>query len=502
MKKSAKHNTIYEERLKDWRNGSVVYQVIVDRFNQPQNLEDKKQLYLPPKRLMRWNELPTPGKLIKEIGYFAHELDYWGGDLSSLTEKLDYIQSLGADVLYLNPIFDSLSNHKYDASDYFKISLEYGDSLDLSKLIDLVHQKSMKIVLDGVFNHVGINAPLFQEAKLQDSSKRSWFDFNVNYPAGVRMWADTFSLPELNLENDEVKDYIFRSEKSVIKTYLKQGIDGWRLDVAFDIGFDILKDLTKNAHHEKDNCLIVGEIWNYPKKWLKSIDGVMNFTFREIILKTITNEIKPGLTNQMLNQMIEDTNYDGLLKSWNLLDNHDTPRLTYLVKDELSRILATIFQFTLPGSPNLYYGSELGMVGGGDPYNRAPMRWDLVDDQNQELQRIKDLIKIHNSEIALKVGDFMSIDSESFVAYERYTDKVEDTCIILINPSTTTQKDTLLIRDSKLMNFSKFITLLGKANEVHLVAGLLNIEIEAKGFVILKPLTSSPYRYTPYKRVE
>jgi cyclomaltodextrinase / maltogenic alpha-amylase / neopullulanase len=149
----------------------------------------------------------------------------------------------------------------------------------------------MKIVLDGVFNHVGIQSDLFQSAKELKSPFRDFFDFNPKYPEGVRLWADAQSLPELNLENPKVKDYIYRSEQSVIKSYLKDGIDGWRLDVAFDIGFKILKELTDAAHSVKEDALIVGEIWNYPEQWLKSIDGVMNFTFREIMLRLIKGEI-------------------------------------------------------------------------------------------------------------------------------------------------------------------------------------------------------------------
>src|SRR5690606_4351175 len=178
-----------------------------------------------------WNELPKPGKFLEDVRYWSHELDYWGGNLKGLIEKLDYIINLGVNVLYLNPIFESLSNHKYDASDYLEISKEYGSKEDLKLLIDKIHENQMKIMLDGVFNHVGVSNPLFQKAS-KGEDYQDFFDFNEKYPYGVRLWADAPSLPELNLESENVKSYIYKAKDSVIRSYLNLGIDGWRLDVA------------------------------------------------------------------------------------------------------------------------------------------------------------------------------------------------------------------------------------------------------------------------------
>ena len=219
---------IYKTRLLDWRNGAIVYQVLVDRFNPSKRLKEKMALYQYPKKLNDWQTLPKPGKFLNDVKYWSHELDYWGGDLTSLMEKLDYIKDLGVDVLYLNPIVESLSNHKYDATDYQKISKEYGTKADLQNLIDKTHQSDMKIMLDGVFNHVGVNNPLFIAAQDEASPYRDWFDFNEAYPEGVRLWAEAKSLPELNLENNAVKDYIYRDKNSVIRSYLNDGVDGWR----------------------------------------------------------------------------------------------------------------------------------------------------------------------------------------------------------------------------------------------------------------------------------
>ncbi|MBU1020075.1 MAG: glycoside hydrolase family 13 protein [Firmicutes bacterium] len=494
-------SNLYLKREKDWRNGAIVYQVLVDRFAPSNDILQKLSLYQKPKKLMSWNELPKPGPFLEDVKYCAHELEYWGGDLKSLLENLDYIKNLNVDVLYLNPIHYSLSNHKYDASNYLQISPEYGSFEDLKKLSDKVHQDNMKIMLDGVFNHVGVSSPLFQEAKDPKSPKRQWFDFNPKYADGVRLWADVKSLPELNLENQEVRDYIYQADDSVIKTYLKLGMDGWRLDVAFDLGFEVLAELTAAAHEQKPGSMVVGEIWNYPKDWFKSIDGVMNFTFREIIFRVIKEQIEPARAMQMFTQVIHDSGIENILKSWTLLDNHDVPRLIDQLPNDKDQQLAQILQFTLPGSPNLYYGTELGMTGGIDPMNRAPMRWDLNTKNNPYLVWTQSLIHLHQNERALKIGDYVPLLTKQLIGYERKTDDVSDTVIILLNPSTKSVTEDVLIPDSKLMNYSDFITLKGNAKSVQLIAGILHLTIEPKSYVILKPKTSPSKSYTPYKRV-
>ena len=490
----------FKLREQDWRNGALVYQVLVDRFARSKNLSNKLDLYKYPRTLQDWDTLPKGGTFVEDVRYWSHELDFWGGDLAGLLEKLDYIKSLGVDVLYLNPICESLSNHKYDATNYLEISKEFGTKEDLDKLINDLHANGMKIMLDGVFNHVGVNNPMFQKA-VKNEGYRHFFDFNEKYPRGVRLWADAPSLPELNLENDEVKDYIYRKPDSVIRSYIRRGVDGWRLDVAFDIGFDILKDLRDHAGLDKEDVMVVGEIWNYPERWLKSIDGVMNFTFREITLRLLRGQITAKKALQMINDSINDAGIEPILKSWNLLDNHDVPRLGHLLNTPKLQKLAQVLQFTLPGSPNLYYGTELGMDGANDPENRAPMRWDLVNDKNENLIWTKSLIKLHKENRALRVGDFISIDSDHLFSFMRVTDDVKDTCIIFINPTDKEVSETVLLRDSRLMNYSGFDVVFGEETKASLLAGLMDIKLKPFGFVVLKPKTTVEKSYTPYKRV-
>ncbi len=493
--------SVYETRKKDWRNGAIVYQILVDRFHPSLNLEEKKDLYTYPRTLKKWNELPKPGTFLKDVHYWSHELEYFGGDLKSVMHQFNYLKDLGVDVLYLNPIFESVSNHKYDATDYMKISKEFGTKKDLIDLIERTHKADMHIMLDGVFNHIGRKSPIFEEALKKDSPYKKWFDFKDTYPEGVRLWADAPSLPELNLEFPPVEDYLYKKEDSIVQSYLRMGVDGWRLDVAFDIGYHFLSELRDHARKVKEDVMIVGEIWNYPKKWLESIDGVMNFTMREIIIGLIKQEIPTSLSQKMMEKMIQDTGIEGILKSWIVLDNHDVPRLFHIFKNEKDAKLAQVLQFTLPGSPNVYYGTELGMDGAHDPMNRAPMRWDLNHPENETLIWTKKLIKIHQQEAALKIGDYVPILSDNLFGFVRMTDKIDEMVIILINPMNHDIQEKVMIPHSDLMNYSRFDVILGEVKDITLIAGILDIKLDKKGFVVMKPATKPIKSYTPYKRV-
>ncbi len=493
----------YILREKDWRNGSIVYQVIVDRFKESDNIDAKKDLYAYPRQLRNWSETPCQGDFLPEFNVWAHEIDFWGGDLNSLRSALDYLTQMKINVLYLNPIHAAFTNHKYDASDYMEISPEYGSKADLQSLIDDVHQRGMRIVLDGVFNHVGRGSELFQEAASNPSSPhRDWFYFNDRYSRGVRLWANAPSLPELNYENPEVRDFIYGAEDSVVRSYLRFGIDGWRLDTAFELGFTCLSELTESAHLEKPGSLVVGEIWSYPQDWFPALDGVMNFTLRQILIDCADEKISSASANEMIDQMIEDAGIEHILKSWILLDNHDTPRITSTFPNPQARKVAQVLQFTLPGSPNLYYGSELGMESGPEPLCRAPMRWDLVSDTNAVFTWTKRLIEVREEQRGLKVGDYRKIISHKLIAFERYTDRVDDTVIVLANFSGDEVEETLMIPDSRLMNGTPMIDLLGSGLSFRLRSSILSVYLPARSAIVLKPYTEAVDGYTSYKRVD
>lgn len=491
----------FARRAADWRNGAIIYQVLVDRFAEAENLSEKLAHYAPPKQLRNWSETPSAGSFLPEAHVWSQEVDFWGGDLKSLLAKLDYLTDLEIDVLYLNPIFTAFTNHKYDALDYLQISPEYGTRAELVELIEQLHKAGMKIVLDGVFNHVGRHSELFkQAASSPDSPYRDWFYWGEQFPQGARLWANAHNLPELNFENPAVRKYIYEDENSVVRSYLKDGIDGWRLDVAFELGYPFLHELTENAHQEKPGSVVVGEIWNYPKDWSPAVDAVMNFTLRQIILDTLTGKTTPGLASEMITKVIEDAGVEAILKSWLVLDNHDTMRITASLPERVDQKIAQVLQFTLPGSPNLYYGSELGMQGGNDPINRAPMRWDLATPANEVYTWTKSLIRLRKTERALKIGDYRKIISNRLIAFERCTEKVSETVLVLVNPTNETVRENVLVPDSKLMNGTRLYDLLGSEKVHYIYSSILEISLAPKSALILKPRTEPDDGYSAYKR--
>ncbi|MBV8125265.1 MAG: glycoside hydrolase family 13 protein [Pelomonas sp.] len=507
-------------RERDWRIGAISYQVMVDRFVPSRHLEAKRALYPAPKRLRDWSETPTSGPYVESQGVWQHEIDFWGGDLDSLMTRLDYVQGLGAEVLYLNPIHLAYTNHKYDALDYEAVSPEFGTRADVKKLADELHRRGMRLVLDGVFNHMGRHSPRFQAAEAdyqervrhlqaqglsseaaQAADPKDWFNFGPQFPGGARAWWGSQNLPELNLENPEVRRHVYGDRNSVVRRYLREeGIDGWRLDVAFDIGFAFLRELTEAAHAEKPGSLVVGEIANYPAEWTPSVDGVLGFTLRGLMLKLASGQLDARRGQALLARLVQDCGVENLMRSWIYLDNHDTERLATALPDPAQRRLAQLLQFSLPGAPNLYYGSELGMSGGNDPEMRAPMRWDWVSDSNAALNATRRLIELRRQHRALRLGNFRPIESEQLLAFERYTERAGDSVVAVFNLSDTVRQETLLVPDSKLMDGTRLVDLLGGPDQT-LHSAWLSLSVPPRSAMFLSPDLSPRQGYSNYKRV-
>ena len=499
------HAGPYEDRERDWRNGAVVYQIIVDRFAPSERLADKRALYPPPKTLRTWSEVPTPGPYLPDHRLAAHELDFWGGDLASATARLGHVRQLGADVLYLNPIHLAWTNHKYDALDFQAISSEYGSRDDFRRLTAEARRLGLKVVLDGVFNHMGRQSPRFQRALADPASAdRQWFAIGPEYAGGARSWAGFQNLPELNLENPAVRRHLWLDEDSVVRGYLRDGADGWRLDTAYELGHAYLRELTDAARREKPDALVVGEIVNYPGEWLRSIDAVMNFTLRDIVLGAVRGEIAPAVAGRMTERLVRDAGIEPMLKSWVVIDNHDIPRIATQLPDARQRRWVQALQFALPGSPNLYYGVEVGMTGGADPENRGPMRWDLVRDDHPETLWLRRLIALRQAHRALRVGDFRFIESQRLLAFERHTDRALDTRLVVANPSDVTVRERLLVANAHLMDDTPMVDVLGlspPAAPAFFGPGLVTVEVPPWGVQVLQPQPKALGGYSRYKRV-
>jgi glycosidase len=496
---------VYDDRERDWRNGAIVYQVIVDRFAPAADLQAKRALYPAPKQLRAWTDEPTVGPHLPEFGLSAHELHFWGGDLPSLTSKLDHIQQLGAGVLYLTPIHLAWTNHKYDAFDYQAVSPEYGTRDDFRRLAAEAHRRGLKVVVDGVFNHMGRRAPIFQQALADPQSPwRDWFAIGAQYAGGARVWTGFQNHPELNLEHPPVRRHLWEAPDSVVRSWLRDGADGWRLDTAYELGVPYLRALTDAAHAEKPGSLVVGEIVNYPGRWLQGLDAVMNFSLRQVIAGLVDGELAPQAAARMTARMIQDAGIEPMLKSWTVLDNHDIPRIATIWPDRARRHLAQALQFTLPGAPNVYYGAELGQMGGTDPANRGPMRWDLVSDANPELAWMRRLIALRQQHRALRIGDYRTVESDRLFAFERHTDRALDTRIVVVNPHATRVRERLMVANPDLMDDTPMVDVLGLAGDLPPMSfgpGFVLVDLPPHSAVVLQPVPKALGGYSRYKRV-
>lgn len=347
-----------------WCRDAVFYQVFPDRFFMGDREKDTSYINL------KWGEIPSPKS-------FA------GGDLAGVTEKLPYIRSLGANALYLTPVFASISNHKYDISDYYTVSRDFGTNADLKTLVDTAHKAGMRVMLDAVFNHCSDKLMQFQDVveKGRASRYHGWFMIDGDKPCADPRNYEVFGacayMPKLDTSNPEVQEFLLEIALHYIREY---DIDGWRLDVSDEVSHEFWRLLRRAVKREKPDCLILGENWHDSAPYLAGdqFDGVMNYAVTKACLdyfvnKTFTAE---DMAHQ-LNHLLMRTTHQAARMNMNLLDCHDTHRfLTQAGGDvgALQGALALIF--CLPGMPSIYYGTEVLMEGGYDPDCRRCMEWD------------------------------------------------------------------------------------------------------------------------------
>jgi glycosidase len=487
---------VFIKRENDWRMGGIVYQVFVDRFARSKAPLDPS-LYPHPKRLLPWEVQPTRGVKLKELPYYSHELDFWGGNLKGLIENFHYLKNMGVRTIYLTPIFQAMSNHKYDTMDYEMIAPEFGTKDDLIALIQLAQHHEIAIVLDGVFNHISSCSDRFIDAKNnEDSPYRSWFDFASSYRYGYRMWHHAASLPELQLHHDNVRDYLLQE---VVQAYLKLGIKGWRLDTGIELGHTFLNHLNLAAKTINPHALVIGEISNYPSEWTKLIDATIQFPIRDLIIQTTLGHIPPSLASAQLEQYILDNGMDAMLMSWVLLENHDLPRLQSTLPIWDDYVFAKWLSVVIPGNLHLYQGEELGLLGEGDPYNRQPFPWQDVKVLSPHQKLHQHMLRLRQDERALRIGDYKRVQTKDLISFLRLTEKVEETLLIVANPSTRLITEWLLIPDSKLRGHLTFYDLITEKKMVTSWGIYVPITIKPKQVMILKAKPEVVDGYDPYK---
>jgi glycosidase len=368
----------------EWLSKAVVYEIFVDRFFMA-NTEGKDYIN------MEWGEKPTAKS-------------YAGGDLNGITEKLPYIQQLGADTVYLTPIFSSpTTNHKYKIIDYYNVDSHFGTNNDFKRLVETAHKMGMRVVLDAVFNHCGAGFPPFQDV-LKNREKSPYFDWfiPINPDKGEyeHFGYELFDMPKLNTSNSAVRKYFLDVAAHWQETY---GIDGWRLDVSDEISHKFWREFRERVKGINPEAVIIGENWHDANPYLRGdeYDSIMNYAFTRACVdffaeKTISAQTFSDRLNSLLMRNTTMVN-DMML---NLLDSHDTDRfLTLAMTDKTALRAALACLFVFPGAAMVYYGTETDMEGGYDPDCRRTFDWTKAEPFGETAKLIQKLSALRKSGI-------------------------------------------------------------------------------------------------------
>jgi len=372
---STERDTLYQDA-----RHRIGYQCMVDSFAIGNGtIENKASLYRNgvygnPPQTLNWSD---------ECDDYCYGFRFYGGDLGGLTNAVhNYLAGLGVDLIYLTPIFSAHSNHKYDSLDYYTIDPQFGTMDDFRQLTAGCHKHGIKLILDGVFNHTSCNHDWFVKAK---QGIAPFSDYYKKNEAGYYLyWAGIETLPLLDHTHPDVKNAFYHGKDNIVAYWLKQGADGWRLDVAEGLGLDVIRNIKSAIRGRFNDKLLYGEIVEtWGRDWLgdDKLDGLMNYVFLGTTANFLTGKITAETYLGELEKMYNDYPKDQLYNSWNIISTHDTNRMLYEVNgnENLFKMAATL-QFTYPGMPMIYYGDELGLLPGQrDVSNRRGMDWQRVD---------------------------------------------------------------------------------------------------------------------------
>lgn len=439
--------TVYKERIvPKWYKEGIIYQIFVDRFfngNHNGSLNSSKN-----NTFIYGSWLDDPMYIKDEEGKIKR-WDFYGGNLKGVIEKLPYIKELGVNIIYMNPIFEAESCHKYDVGDYEKIDSMFGSNDDFIELCKVADKFGIKIILDGVFSHTGANSKYFNKLgtydeigayQSKDSKYYKWYRFS-EYPDKYESWWGFENQPNVEeLEESYVK-YIINGEDSIISKWMKLGAYGWRLDVADELPDEFIRLIKAKMLEVNSDSVLIGEVWEDASKKIsyserrkyffgEELDSVTNYPLKDSIVGFITNAIGKNDFIKRIMSLYENYPHENFYSSMNLLGNHDTERILTLLNNDVKLLkLALAIQMTLPGVPLIYYGDEAGLCGGRDPENRKPYPWENINKDILELY--KKFICIRNNEDILKSGSFKFIDTfEEVLIYQRELSQSKATIIV------------------------------------------------------------------------
>ena len=411
--------------LPAWTKGALFYHIFPDRFARSSWSPEGPGL-------TPWDAPPKTNSV-------------FGGDLDGVAEHLDHIAALGAEALYLTPIFDAPSNHRYDTADYFKVDPRLGGDDALRRLVEAVHRRGMRLVLDGVFNHAGRTWPPFVDVleRGDDSEYAGWFYFQEGR---YETWAtDVASLPKLRTSEPALRELVCRVGRYWIEEF---GIDGWRLDVANEVDHALWRRFRDVVRAARRDAFLVGEIWEGAMPWLRGdqFDSTMNYPLRRALLRYA------ALARGRIADADGPLDGEGLLDAidrlraaypeplhhhlYNLLGSHDESRpLSVLGGDRRALVVAAALLYALPGIVSIYYGDEVGMEGGKDPMNRGAMVWDRSRQDARLLSLFQRLGRLRTDLPALRDGTFERLESRGALA--AFARRSSDEQIVVVANSGT-----------------------------------------------------------------
>lgn len=466
--------TVYKSSYKtpDFAKGNIIYHIFVDRFNRADGVKTKRKYRL------HESFSESPEVVSADGKYYAD--DFFGGNFNGIREKLDYLEELGVGIIYLSPIFKAYSNHRYDTGDYLKVDELLGTEDDFKRLLDAAHEKGMKIILDGVFNHSGADSLYFNKFGTYDSlgayqSKSSpyydWYYFK-KFPDEYACWWGCDNVPDLNKSNKDYRALVF-GKNGVVEKWQKLGADGWRLDVVDELPIDFVNLLIKKIKSVNKDALVIGEVWEdastkvsygelRPYLLGDQLDGTMNYPFMNAIIAYVRDGDEKFFKDTV-QSILENYPKETVYCLMNSLGTHDTVRIINALSDVRAHgwskthklgyklpdseyekakkklYLASVLQFTLPGIPSIFYGDEAGLQGFDDPINRRPYPWGSED--KEILAHYKKLGRIRRENRAVFSGGFNMRDENGLVAYERASG--DDEILIAVNAGA--DDTTLLI---------------------------------------------------------
>lgn len=420
-----------------WVADQVFYQIFPDRFAPGHGehlVREAEYLHHARQRRVRRRNWEHP------LETEAASSTFYGGDLDAITGKLDYLQGLGVTALYLNPIFTAPTVHKYDTTDYYQVDPHFGGNAALVRLRQATRQRQMRLILDGVFNHTGDTHSWFDRyatsgghgaCQSADSPYRNWYSFKQGKAVG---WLGHADLPKLNYAEPAVAEQIYRNKDSVVRHWLREpyAIDGWRLDVVHMLGEEgsakhnltHLAGIRQAAREENPQAYMLGEHFGDAREWLQAgvEDGAMNYMGFNIPLRAFLAHldvayhpirIDAAECAHWLEHYRAGLSHTTQLCQFNQLDSHDTARLFTLLGEDHERMkLALGWLFSWIGVPCLFYGDEIGLPGGNDPFCRAPFPWDQSRWHTDLLAHTQHWARLRHESAALRRGALQLLFAE------------------------------------------------------------------------------------------